>query len=178
MNRSTRRVRVVYIRVTFHPARMVTSRAHNASELYNCCRSYTFIIVPFNCDLTQHLNRPDARTRVRERGRSFSQSPKFHIFIICRNLRSKIKNRLPKRFCAYVHWFRNWSHRLQIPSTIWVINWFTRATLAKIISISCDSFNCVNARIWINYLSLHRATHIFTDAGTMLIDSRFILQLV
>ena len=92
MNRSTRRMRVVYIRVTFHPAHMVTSRAHNASELYICCRSYTFIIVPFNCDLTQHLNRSDARTRVRERGLSFSQSPKFHIFIISRNLRSKIEN--------------------------------------------------------------------------------------
>ena len=98
MNRSTRRVRVVYIRVTFHPARMVFSRAHYASKLFISCRSYAFIIVPFNCDLTQHLNRPDARTRVRERGLSFSQSPKFNIFIISRNLRSKIKNRLPKRF--------------------------------------------------------------------------------
>ena len=77
---------------------MVTSNAHNASELYNYCRLYTFIIVPFDCDLTQHLNRPDARTRVRERGLSFSQSPKFYIFIISRNLRSKIKNRLPKSF--------------------------------------------------------------------------------
>ena len=92
LNRSTRRVRVVCIRVSFYPVHMVTSRAHNASELYTCCRSYTFIIVPFNCDLIQHLNRPDARTRVRERGRSFFQSPNFHIFIISRNLRSKIKN--------------------------------------------------------------------------------------
>ena len=98
LNRSTRRVRVVCIHVTSHPAHMATSRAHNASALYISCRSSTFMIVPFNCDLTQHLNRPDARTRVRERGLSFSQSPKFNIFIISRNLRSKIKNRLPKRF--------------------------------------------------------------------------------
>ena len=117
MNRSTHRVRVVYIRVTFHPAHMVTSRAHNASELYICCRSYTFIIVPFDCDLTQHLNRPDARTRVRERGRSFFQIPNFHIFIISRNLRSKIKNLLPTNFA-----------------------------------------------------------HMFTDSGTGLIDSRFLLR--
>ena len=85
-------MRVVCIRVTFHSSHMVTSRAHYASELYTCCRSYTFMIVPFDCDLTQHLNHPDARTRVRERGLSFSQSPKFHIFIISRNLRSKIEN--------------------------------------------------------------------------------------
>ena len=83
---------VVCIRVTFHPAHMVTSRAHNSSELYICCRTYTFTIVPFDCDLTQHLNRPDVRTRVHERGLSFFQSPIFHIFIISRNLRSKIKN--------------------------------------------------------------------------------------
>ena len=117
MNRSTRRLRVVCIRVTSHPAHMATSRAHNASELYTCCRSYTFIIVSFDCDLTQHLNRPDARTRVRERGLSFSQSSNFHIFIISRNLRSKIKNRLPKSFA-----------------------------------------------------------HMFTDSGTGLIDSRFLLR--
>ena len=92
MNRSTRRVRVVCIHVTSHPAHMATSRAHNASALYISCRSSTFMIVPFNCDLTQHLNRPDARTRVRERGRSFFQSPNFRIFIISRNLSSKIKN--------------------------------------------------------------------------------------
>ena len=108
---------VVCIRVTFHPAHMVTSRAHNASKLYICCRTYTFTIVPFDCDLTQHLNRPDARTRVRERGLSFFQSPNFHIFIISRNLRSKIKNRLPKSFA-----------------------------------------------------------HMFTDSGTGLIDSRFLLR--
>ena len=108
----------------------------------------------------------------------FFSKPKFSHFHHFQKFKIENQKSASNKFCAYVHWFRNWSHRLQIPSTIWVINWFTRATLSEIVSIFHASVNYGNVSVWINCLALHRSTHIFTDSGNVLIDSRFILQLV
>ena len=92
MSRCTCRIRVVNSWVTFHLAHILISRAHHAFHIVICKRVFMNMIAPFECVLIQHLNRPDAHTRVCERWWTFFHSSTFHVFINYRNLRSKIKN--------------------------------------------------------------------------------------
>ena len=92
MSRCTCRIRVVNSLVTFHLAHILISRAHHAFHIVICKRVSMNMIAPFECVLIQHLDRPDAHTRVCERWWTFFHSSTFHVFINYRNLRSKIKN--------------------------------------------------------------------------------------